>query len=216
MHVTSGTLWGAPLQTCGEAPHLPFAPRDASGGGGDGGGRPEGRQDNACLLRTRARVCVGRAPPWSGEGTHARSVAATMFVICKPGCATCCTVLSVLGIIFMVRAPRPGPSPHGGARRPRRGRARSWAAKHAVSGQRAPVRDVKRDVRARFSWCCGPSGEMLREGACGAPRGERAWSAPPPTAEPRQLTSMACAFVWMAAAHRFAWAWPSTPPCRSW
>jgi ribonuclease kappa len=25
-----------------------------------------------------------------------------MYVVCKPGCAMCCTVLSVLGIIFLV------------------------------------------------------------------------------------------------------------------
>ena len=26
-----------------------------------------------------------------------------MYVLCKPGCATCCVVLSILGIVFLVR-----------------------------------------------------------------------------------------------------------------
>ena len=75
MHVTSGTLWGAPFQTCGETPHLPFAPRDASGGGGDGGRRrrrPARGTPGQRLPATYpcARVCwAGTSLVWGG---HAR------------------------------------------------------------------------------------------------------------------------------------------------
>jgi len=64
--------------------------------------RRRAKDASASCLRILVHVCG--CLPWSGEDTPARSVAATMFVICKPGCATCCTVLSILGIIFMVRA----------------------------------------------------------------------------------------------------------------